>query len=58
MRIVQVPVSVYGSSSERPYQGAQLRLTDADGMRLACFATNTAGTPIAHLFLATRIRIL
>ncbi len=29
---------------ERPYPGAQLRLTDTDGMRLACFATNTKNT--------------
>lgn len=28
---------------ERPHPGAQLRLTDADGMRLTCFATNTWG---------------
>ncbi|NEA15552.1 IS1380 family transposase, partial [Streptomyces halstedii] len=34
---------------ERPHPGAQLRLTDADGMRLTCFATNTAGRPIAEL---------
>ena len=26
---------------ERPHPGAQLRFTDADGMRLTCFATNT-----------------
>lgn len=26
---------------ERPYPGAQLRFTDADGMRITCFATNT-----------------
>ncbi len=26
---------------ERPHPGAQLRLTDADGMRLTCFATNS-----------------
>jgi hypothetical protein len=28
---------------ERPHPGAQLRLTDADGWRLTCFATNTRG---------------
>jgi hypothetical protein len=28
---------------ERPHPGAQLRLTDADGWRIACFATNTRG---------------
>ncbi|MFG3291588.1 IS1380 family transposase [Streptomyces sp. NPDC048179] len=41
---------------ERPYPGAQLRLTDADGMRLACFATNTSGRPIAELELRHRLR--
>ncbi|MFH8224747.1 IS1380 family transposase [Streptomyces sp. NPDC018057] len=34
---------------ERPHPGAQLRFTDADGMRLTCFATNTAGEAIAAL---------
>jgi hypothetical protein len=28
---------------ERPHPGAQLRLTDADGWRITCFATNTRG---------------
>jgi hypothetical protein len=28
---------------ERPHPGAQLRLTDHDGWRITCFATNTAG---------------
>ena len=28
---------------ERPHPGAQLRLTDADGWRITCFATNTKG---------------
>ncbi|MFE4050132.1 IS1380 family transposase [Streptomyces sp. YIM B13518] len=32
---------------ERPHPGAQLRLTDADGHRLTCFATNTGGEAIA-----------
>ncbi|MFF3256080.1 IS1380 family transposase [Actinacidiphila glaucinigra] len=41
---------------ERPHPGAQLRITDADGMRLTCFATNTAGTPIAELELRHRRR--
>lgn len=41
---------------ERPHPGAQLRLTDADGMRLTCFATNTAGRPIAELELRHRLR--
>lgn len=40
---------------ERPHPGAQLRLTDADGMRLTCFATNTSG-PIAELELRHRLR--
>ncbi|MFE1522152.1 IS1380 family transposase, partial [[Kitasatospora] papulosa] len=30
---------------ERPHPGAQLRITDADGMRVTCFATNTADRP-------------
>ncbi|MFR0357408.1 IS1380 family transposase [Streptomyces sediminimaris] len=41
---------------ERPHPGAQLRLTDADGMRLTCFATNTRHTPIAQLELRHRQR--
>lgn len=41
---------------ERPHPGAQLRLTDADGMRLTCFATNTTGLPIAGLELRHRLR--
>ena len=32
---------------ERPHPGAQLRFTDADGMRLTCFATNTPGAIVA-----------
>jgi hypothetical protein len=41
---------------ERPHPGAQLRFTDADGMRLTCFATNTTSTPIAALELRHRQR--
>ena len=41
---------------ERPHPGAQLRFTDADGMRLTCFATNTKHTPIAELELRHRQR--
>ncbi|PWJ02684.1 IS1380 family transposase [Streptomyces sp. NWU49] len=41
---------------ERPHPGAQLRFTDADGMRLTCFATNTKNTPIAELELRHRRR--
>jgi hypothetical protein len=41
---------------ERPHPGAQLRFTDADGMRLTCFATNTTGTAIATLELRHRQR--
>ncbi|WP_329571089.1 IS1380 family transposase [Kitasatospora sp. NBC_01266] len=41
---------------ERPHPGAQLRFTDADGMRLTCFATSTTGTPIAYLELRHRQR--
>lgn len=43
-------------SKKRPYPGAQLRLADADGMRLTCFATNTVGRPIAELELRHRLR--
>ena len=39
---------------ERPHPGAQLRFTDADGLRLTCFATNTTGGPIADLELRHR----
>ncbi|MEW2122069.1 IS1380 family transposase [Streptomyces sp. NPDC005474] len=41
---------------ERPHPGAQLRITDADGMRITCFATNTADRPIAELELRHRLR--
>jgi hypothetical protein len=41
---------------ERPHPGAQLRFTDADGMRLTAFATNTPGPPIAALELRHRQR--
>ncbi|MFF1479742.1 IS1380 family transposase [Streptomyces sp. NPDC058301] len=41
---------------ERPHPGAQLRFTDADGMRLTAFATNTTGVPIAALELRHRQR--
>lgn len=41
---------------ERPHPGAQLRFTDADGMRLTCFATNTASEAIAALELRHRQR--
>ena len=41
---------------ERPHPGAQLRFTDADGMRLTCFAANTPAVPIAALELRHRQR--
>ncbi|WP_037603312.1 IS1380 family transposase [Streptacidiphilus rugosus] len=41
---------------ERPHPGAQLRFTDAEGMRLTCFATNTTGTATAALELRHRQR--
>jgi hypothetical protein len=34
---------------ERPHPGAQLRLTDVDGHRVTCFATNTPGGDLAAL---------
>jgi hypothetical protein len=42
--------------AERPHPGAQLRFTDADGNRLTCFATNTAGGQLASLELRHRRR--
>ncbi|MFE0256150.1 IS1380 family transposase [Streptomyces sp. NPDC059010] len=41
---------------ERPHPGAQLRFTDPDGMRLTCFATNTAVEAIDTLELRHRQR--
>ncbi|MFD9150338.1 IS1380 family transposase [Streptomyces diastaticus] len=41
---------------ERPHPGAQLRFTDADGLRLTAFATNTTDVPIAALELRHRQR--
>ncbi|MGV9557433.1 IS1380 family transposase [Streptomyces sp. NPDC003522] len=41
---------------ERPHPGAQLRITDADGMRITCFATHTADRPITELELRHRLR--
>jgi Transposase DDE domain group 1 len=41
---------------ERPHPGAQLRLTDADGWRITCFATNTTGWRLADLELRHRQR--
>ncbi|WP_438453266.1 IS1380 family transposase [Streptomyces asiaticus] len=41
---------------ERPHPGAHLRITDADGMRITCFATNTPDRPIAQLELRHRLR--
>jgi hypothetical protein len=41
---------------ERPHPGAQLRLTDADGWRITCFATNTTGWTIEDLEVRHRQR--
>jgi hypothetical protein len=41
---------------ERPHPGAQLRLTDADGWRITCFATNTPGWSIPDLEVRHRQR--
>lgn len=41
---------------ERPNPGAQLRITDADGMRITCFATDTPDRPIAKPELRHRLR--
>jgi hypothetical protein len=41
---------------ERPHPGAQLRLTDADGMRVTAFATNSRRGQLADLELRHRRR--
>ncbi|HVX68094.1 MAG TPA: IS1380 family transposase [Mycobacteriales bacterium] len=41
---------------EIPHPGAQLRLTDIDGRRVTCFATNTTGGQLADLELRHRRR--
>jgi hypothetical protein len=41
---------------ERPHPGAQLRITDADGMRVTAFATNTTRGQLADLELRHRQR--
>lgn len=41
---------------EIPHPGAQLRLTDHDGWRITCFATNTVGGRVAELELRHRMR--
>ena len=41
---------------ERPHPGAQLRITDIDGWRLTCFATNMARGLLADLELRHRRR--
>ncbi|MDQ2710393.1 MAG: IS1380 family transposase, partial [Actinomycetota bacterium] len=41
---------------ERPHPGAQLRITDADGLRVTAFATNTTGGQLPDLELRHRRR--
>lgn len=41
---------------ERPHPGAQLRITDVDGMRITAFVTNTARGQLADLELRHRRR--
>lgn len=41
---------------ERPHPGAQLRITDADGMRVTAFATNTCRGQLADLEVRHRRR--
>lgn len=41
---------------ERPHPGAQLRLTDDNGWRITCFATNTVGWSIPDLEVRHRQR--
>src|SRR4249919_1074156 len=42
---------------ERPHPGAQLRLTDHDGWRITCFATNTRGPGWTLAALEVRHRL-
>ncbi len=42
--------------TERPHPGAQLRLTDVDGLRVTAFATNTTRGRLAELELRHRRR--
>lgn len=41
---------------ERPHPGAQLRITDIDGLRVTAFATNTVGGQLGDLELRRRRR--
>ena len=41
---------------ERPHPGAQLRITDPDGLRVTAFATNTTGGQLPDLELRHRRR--
>jgi hypothetical protein len=41
---------------ERPHPGAQLRITDINGWRLTCFATNTKSWRLADLEVRHRLR--
>jgi len=41
---------------ERPHPGAQLRITDINGWRLTCFATNTKRWRLADLEIRHRLR--
>jgi len=41
---------------ERPHPGAQLRLTDHEGWRITCFATNTKAGRLADLEVQHRLR--
>ncbi len=41
---------------ERPHPGAQLRITDHEGWRITCFATNTKGGRLADLEVTHRLR--
>jgi hypothetical protein len=42
--------------TERPHPGAQLRITDADGLRVTAFATNSTRGQLPHLELRHRRR--
>ena len=42
---------------ERPHSGAQLRITDHEGWRITCFATNTRGGRLTDLEVQHRLRV-
>ena len=47
------PPGLRAANEERPHPGAQLRLTDADGLRVTAFATTQRSSPRAWCMTAT-----